>query len=108
MWQMITLFLPDEPPQVSHDSFRKPDMHNVVTDHKYWTYGGLMLRSINETSSHDPVLLQVVCWCMGESGLGPSRNSTSFPIVDGDLSCLTMESVVAQQLQFKFTDHVSS
>lgn len=63
MWQMITGFGPDLPPQVAQASFTKPGGVEL----NFWTYGALLLQQIPETVNHDPDLLATVAWCMGES-----------------------------------------
>lgn len=62
MWQLITGFGPDVPPQSSISGFTRPD----GVRKEFWTYGGLLQAQIPETTFHDPALTQLVAWCMGE------------------------------------------
>lgn len=62
MWQMITGFGPDLPPQAGRASFTKPNGIEI----SFWSYGALLLEQIPQTVNHDPDLRATVAWCMGE------------------------------------------
>lgn len=87
MWQLITGFGPDLPPQVAKVGFTKPN--GAATN--FWTHGALLLQQIPETINHDPDLLATVAWCMGELSFFPSQNAG--PAYGPFQSCLSIKLV---------------
>lgn len=61
MWQLITGFKPDAPPECSNHEFLRPD----GTIFSAWTYGGLLLDSKYHYQDLD--LRRVIAQCMGKS-----------------------------------------
>lgn len=62
MWQMITGFGPDLPPQAGRASFTKPNGVEI----SFWSYGAILMEQIPQTLNHDADLRATVAWCMGE------------------------------------------
>lgn len=89
MWQLVTGFAPDTPPQSSISGFVRPDGGRQ----QFWTYGGLVQAKIPETDFHDPALTQLIAWCMGESKSwqGKKIATATCGIESGETRALRME-----------------
>lgn len=61
MWQLITGFMPDTPPQSARCGFILPD-GNLK---EFWTYGALLLEDNSDNNLVDAGLRNMVSWCMG-------------------------------------------
>lgn len=65
MWQIMTGFMPDTPPQPSKMNFTyKGEAISI------WTYGGLVVNDTRPEEGYDGFydrpLRELIAWCMGE------------------------------------------